>query len=109
MAMRRVLALATLGVALGTSAWAADGKAVFDAARCAGCHKPDTDGVGPSLTAMAAAYGEGKGELVAFLAGEAEPRMDSGKFAIMKPNLRRTMALSDDERGALADFILSHD
>ncbi len=107
--MRRVLALATLGVALCASAWAADGKAVFEAARCAGCHKPDADGVGPSLKAMAAAYGEGKGELVEFLAGAAEPRMDSGKFSIMKPNLRRTMALSDEERGALADFILSHD
>ncbi len=107
--MKRALVLAVLGVVFGTSAVAADGKAVFEAARCAGCHKPDAEGVGPSLTAMAAAYGEEKARLVAFLAGAEEPRMDSGKFSIMKPNLRRTMALSDDERGALADFILSHD
>lgn len=107
--MKRALVLAALGVAFGTAAVAAEGRTVFEEARCAGCHKPDSEGVGPSLKAMAGAYGEAKGELVAFLAGAAEPRMDTGKFSIMRPNLQRTIALSDEERGALADFILSHD
>ncbi len=107
--MKRALVLVMFAAVFGGSALAADGRAVFEAARCAGCHKPDTDKVGPSLKTMAGAYGAGKDDLVAFLAGAAEPRMNWGKFSIMKPNLQRTMALSDEERGALADFILSHD
>jgi cytochrome c len=107
--MRRLLPFATaLALWLPSGTWAADGKALFDANGCGACHKGNADGVGPSLAKIAGSYAGDKAALAAFLAGKGKPRVDPGKLIVMQPNLKRTEALTDDERGAMADFILGH-
>lgn len=105
--MKTILVVLTLALAC-SPALAEDGKAVFENNGCTACHSADRERVGPPLTKIASTYGGSKDELLAFLSGKADPRVEPQKFAIMKPNLTKTQALSDSEKGALADFILSH-
>ncbi len=84
-----------------------DGKALFLNNGCVACHQVDKKTVGPALKEVAAAYADKKDDLVKFLKGEGQAVVDPENFAQMKPNLEITKKMSDDERGALADYILS--
>ena len=90
------------------SVQAQQGATIFETQRCGTCHKPDMAKAGPSLLEMAQAY-QGKGDqLISYLKGEAEPVMERGKAGLMKRAIEKTKALSDADRKALADFIISH-
>jgi len=103
------LALSVLSVVAAFSAsFAADGKALFQSKGCTACHQPAADTVGPSLKKIAAAYAGKEAELIKFLKGEGKAIVDPAKEAVMKPQINITKALKDDERKALAEFILSH-
>ena len=103
--MKKLLALMVL---TGGITFAADGGAIFKSKGCASCHQPNADTVGPSLKKIAQAYDGKKDQLVKFLKGEAQPIVDPAKFAIMKAQLTTLKGLSDEELGALADFMLKH-
>jgi cytochrome c len=96
----------------GASAQAEDGAAIFQAKGCVACHDATQDrtaqGLGPSLQQVAAAYKGDQAGLVAFLKGEGEPKVAPDKYPIMKSQLAITQALTDAERDALAQFLLSH-
>jgi cytochrome c len=90
------------------SVQAQQGATVFEAQRCGTCHKPDMAKAGPSLLEMAKAYQGKEDQLIGYLKGEAEPLIEWGKGSLMKRAIEKTKALSDADRKALADFIISH-
>ena len=108
--MKRLLLTATAVLLSSAAGFAADGKAVFDANGCAACHDAKKEMVGPPLSEIAAKYAgkKAKADLAKFLEGKAKPKVDPKEFAVMKPNLQKTEALSKEDRAALADFILGH-
>ena len=107
--MKKLLAGALTGLTLmAGSVLAADGKTIFQSKGCTGCHQPATPAVGPSLKDIAKAYAGKKEDLIKFLKGEGKAIVDPGKFALMKPQLNTTKALSDEELKALVDYMLSH-
>ncbi len=85
-----------------------DGKSLFLNNGCVACHQIDKKTVGPTVKAIAAAYAGKKDDLVKFLKGEGKAVVDPANFAVMQPNLATTKKLSDAERAALADYILSN-
>ena len=93
-------------LALNT-ARAEEGEAIFKSQGCISCHKKaGASKVNPSLAEIAAAY-QGKPEqLIKYLQGESEAVVRPQKASIMKRYVKRTQALSDAERQALADYIL---
>ncbi len=63
----------------------------------------------PSLKEIAQAYHGKEERLLSYLKGEAAPIIQPEKARIMKRALEKTKALSDADRKALADFIMSHE
>ena len=96
---------------LATVAFSADnqGEEMFKSKGCIFCHKQQhTSGTIPSLFELAKVY-KGKNEqLIRYLKGESDPIIKPERAVVMKRQLRKTKAMSDSERAALADFILSH-
>ena len=84
-----------------------DGKALFLSNGCVACHQDDKKTVGPGLKEIAGKYADKKDDLVKFLKGEGKAIVDPAQFAVMQPNLASTKKMSDAERAALADYILS--
>ncbi len=96
---------------LVTAAFSAEnqGEKIFKSKGCIFCHKQKmTTGTIPSLFELAKVY-KGKNErLIRYFKGEADPIVNPERSVVMKRPLRKTKALSDSERAALVDFILSH-
>ncbi|MES0488681.1 MAG: c-type cytochrome [Leptospirales bacterium] len=114
--MKKLLTL-TVAVAVAGSmslVFAADGATIFKKNGCTSCHNPTKDqlksGLGPSLVNITKAYkaGGGKAALVTFLQGKGAPIVAPKKFNTMKTQLGKTKKLSDADRSALADYILSN-
>ncbi len=84
---------------------AADGQTVFNSLHCGSCHKPERNTVGVSLSEIAKQYGD-EAKLVRFFKGEAQPVIKTNKPTIMERQMGKLTALSDEDRTALADFIL---
>jgi len=57
---------------------------------------------------LAKAYKGKKEQLIKFFKGEAQSIVKPEMSATMKRQIEKTKALSDSERTALADFMLSH-
>ncbi len=107
--MKKLLLSGMIGLALTVSAsFATDGKTIFQSKGCAACHNPTADTVGPSLKKIAAAYKGHEGDLIKFLKGEGQAKVDPAKFAMMKPQLNTTKALPEDQLKALVNFIVNH-
>jgi cytochrome c551/c552 len=60
----------------------------------------------PSLKEIAQGYKGREERLISFLNGEAEPVIRPGKGTLMKRYIKKTKALSDSDRKALADYLL---
>jgi cytochrome c551/c552 len=89
------------------TARAEEGETIFKSQGCTHCHKKESHSkVNPSLTEIAAAYQGMQEQLVKFLNGEAEAIVKPQKAGMMKRYVKRTKALSDADRKALADYIL---
>lgn len=91
------------------AAWADEGEKVFKSQGCMSCHKKEsTSKVNPSLTEISISY-QGKVEqLVKYLKGESEAIVKPEKSNLMKRQILKTKILSEADRKALADYILSH-
>lgn len=94
-------------VAEETTVEALPGEAKFEESGCVACHQVQKKIVGPALKDIAAAYADNKDGLVLFLNGEGEAIVDPAQAAIMAPNLEITKAMSEEDRIALADYIMS--
>jgi cytochrome c len=112
--MKKVLAAVIASAMVTSAGLMADGAATFGSKGCKSCHHATKDqlsaGMGPSLAQVSAAYkaNGGKAALEKFLKGEGSAIVAPKKFSVMKPQLAKTKPLSDADRGALADFILTH-
>ena len=85
------------------------GEAIFKSKGCIFCHRPgNPSGTIPSLPELAKAYKGKKEQLIKFFKGEAQSIIKPESSATMKRPIEKTKALSDSERTALVDFILSH-
>jgi cytochrome c551/c552 len=96
---------------LVTTAFSADkkGQEIFKSNGCTTCHKQHgTSGTFPSLSKLANTYKGKKEELIRYLKGEAPSIVTPKRSAIMKRQIEKTKAMTDLERAALAEFILSH-
>ena len=92
-----------------STAFADDGEAIFKSQGCMSCHKKEgTSKVNPSLTEISQVYQGKKEQLVKYLKGESEAIVRPEKSNLMKRKLEKTKNLSDADRKALADFILSY-
>lgn len=112
--MKKVLAAVIASAMVTSAGLMADGAGVFASKGCKSCHHATKDqlnaGMGPSLAQVSAAYkaNGGKANLEKFLKGEGQAIVAPKKFSVMKPQLAKTKGLNDADRGALADFILTH-
>jgi cytochrome c551/c552 len=106
--MRLILSIAVLAAALagGGGAWAADGAEIFVTLKCGMCHKPDKKAAAISLAEIVQTYSD-KARLVKFFKGELKPLIESEKWGMMRGQLEKIKALPDQDKEALADYILS--
>jgi cytochrome c551/c552 len=85
------------------------GEEIFKSKGCIFCHKlGDASGTIPSLSELAKAYKGKKEQLIRYFKGEADPIVDPERAGTMKRQIEKTKAMSDSERTALTDFMLSH-
>ena len=85
------------------------GEAIFKSKGCIFCHKLGrSSGTIPSLPDLAKAYKGKQKQLVMYLNGEAGPIVNPERAGTMKRQIEKTKAMSDSDRTALADFMLSH-
>ncbi len=91
------------------TAWADEGETIFKSQGCKSCHKKEsTSKVNPSLIEISMAYQGKEEQLVKYLKGESEAIVKPEKANLMKRHIEKTKKLSDADRKALADFILSY-
>jgi cytochrome c551/c552 len=85
------------------------GETIFKSKGCAFCHKQGGPSSGsiPSLPELAKAYNGRKAQLIQYFQGNADPIVRPERAISMKRPLKKTMALSDAGRAALADYILN--
>lgn len=89
--------------------WAAAEGNIFQALGCGACHKEAAKSKTlPTLSEISRAYTGKAGQLVKYLNGEAGPILRPESGAAMKRYIEKTKALSDAERKALADSIISY-
>jgi cytochrome c len=106
--MRLIVSIMFLGFLASTAAeaWADEGREVFTKLNCAMCHKPDKKTAAVSLKEIARAYSD-EGKLVSFFKGELKPLIESDNWGMMRSQLDKIKALPDEDKKALADYILS--
>ena len=85
---------------------AGDGGALYESLKCGACHKPDQKAAGVSLAEIAKAYAD-PAKLVTFFKGEGPFIIESAKQGMMKGQMKNLAALSDEDKKALSDYILS--
>jgi len=85
------------------------GEEIFKSKGCIFCHKMGrSSGTIPSLPELAKAYKGKKEQLIRYFKGEADPIVNPERAGTMKRQIEKTKAMSDPERTALVDFMLSH-
>ena len=91
------------------TARADEGETIFKSQGCMSCHKKEsTSKVNPSLTDIATAYQGKEEQLIKYLKGDSEAIVRPEKANLMKRHIEKTKMLSEEDRKALADYILSH-
>jgi cytochrome c551/c552 len=85
---------------------AAEGEEVFARLKCGMCHKPDKKAAAVSLKEIDKVYSD-KDILVKFFKGGMKPLIESDNWGMMRAQLEKIKGLPDDEKEALADYILS--
>ena len=89
--------------------WADEGETIFKSQGCMSCHKKESASkVNPSLTEISQAYQGKEAQLTQYLKGESNAIVRPEKGSLMKRKIEKIKALTDSDRKALADFILSH-
>ena len=107
--MKNLILIVIVGlVFLSIHVWAEDGESIFSSHHCGTCHKLDTGKVNPSLKNIAQGYQGKEDRLISYFKGESEPIIRPEKGEVMKRYVEKTKALSDSDRKALADYLLSH-
>lgn len=91
-----------------STAYAGDGEAIFKSQGCMTCHKKEgTSKINPSLAEISQAYQGKEEQLIKYLKGESGAIVRPEKGSMMKRQIEKTKTLSDADRKALADYMLS--
>ena len=91
-----------------SAAYAGDGEAIFKSQGCMTCHKKGgTSKINPSLAEISQAYQGKEAQLIKYLKGESDAIVRPEKGSMMKRQIEKTKNLSDADRKALADYMLS--
>lgn len=85
----------------------AKGEKMFKDKGCVVCHQLNTKLVGPALKDVAKAYAGDKTKLNNFLKGSSPSIIDPAQHAIMEPQIAITKAMSDADRMAIVEYLLS--
>lgn len=86
----------------------AKGQELFEGkGTCATCHKADTKTVGPAINDIAKAYKEKNASIASFINGKGDPLVDPSQYEIMKANFVITKAMSEEERKAIENYMMS--
>jgi cytochrome c551/c552 len=85
------------------------GEMIFKSQGCVSCHRPASSSkVNPSLSEIAQAYKGRPDRLADYLKGVSEPIVRPERARMMERYLEKTRMLSDEERKAVAEFIMGH-
>ena len=108
--MNKLIVLVIVVLIGATASLGADeGETIFKSQGCMSCHRPESiSKVNPSLSDISRAYSGKEDQLIRYLKGETESIVKPEKASMMKRYIQKTQALSDQERKALAVFIMSH-
>jgi cytochrome c len=85
----------------------AKGEKLFKDKGCVVCHQLNTKLIGPSLVDVAKAYKGKKDQLNSFLKGDSKSIIDPAQHAIMEPQILITKAMSEADRMAIVEYLLS--
>ncbi len=104
---RLFVVLVVLGMLGATATGASEkGAFLFESHGCNSCHRHASSSSSfPALTELAQAYKGKQKQLILYLKGEADPIVQPEQAGMMKRQLEKTSAMSDDDRKALADYI----
>ncbi len=83
------------------------GEKLFKEKNCAVCHQLDTKLVGPALKVISKTYAGKKEKLNSFLKGNSKSIIDPAQHAIMEPQIAITKAMSEEDRMAIVEYLLS--
>lgn len=107
--MRRSLLVAMLLCWIAAPGWGLAeemGQQLFQSLKCTMCHKPDRKGAGPNLQTIAQAYDQQKEQLIQYLIGAADARMNIGKPKLMVGPRAKMQKRAPEEISMLADYLL---
>ena len=109
MKLRTLLLLVLLGCFFSTSnvSAQANGQELFETMNCVKCHDPEYNKLGPPLKVIASAF-EKDEKLLSYFNGETDPIVKPKMAKIMEGSLRKIIELNDQEKVALASFIMKH-
>lgn len=85
----------------------AKGEKLFKDKGCVVCHQLNTKLIGPSLVDVAKAYKGKRDQLNSFLKGDSKSIIDPAQHAIMEPQILITKAMSEADRMAIVEYLLS--
>lgn len=96
-------------LAMAWVCWAGQQGDIFTSLRCGACHKAEKSTKAfPSLNEIAKAYEGKEAQLAAYFQGKGQSLVRPDEASRMAKYLQRTKALSDADRKALVDFIMSY-
>ena len=83
------------------------GEKIFKDKGCVVCHQLDTKVIGPAAKEISKAYAGKKENLNSFLKGSSKSIIDPAQHALMEPQIAITKAMSDADRMAIVEYLLS--
>ena len=84
----------------------ADGTAVFERLGCGHCHKALGQGAAPTLAAISRAYEGDREKIIRFFTGKEKSIFRPESSGKMTERMGMIQALSDEDKAALAGYIL---
>lgn len=91
----------------GQSETVKKGEKIFKEKNCVICHQLDTKLIGPALKEISKVYAGKKENLNSFLKGNSKSIIDPAQHAIMEPQIAITKAMSEADRMAIVEYLLS--
>lgn len=93
-----------------TAILSAEGSKLFFDLGCHSCHDAVKDqikrGLGPSISMIKDHYKGNSKNLIKFLKGKKDPIVYPNRFVLMKQQLEKIKSISDEDKNALAEFLL---
>ena len=83
------------------------GEKIFKDKGCVACHQLDTKLIGPAVKEISKAYAGKMENLNSFLKGTSKSIIDPAKHVLMEPQIAITKAMSDTDRTAIVEYLLS--